>query len=152
MDNDKRRELYEHGDAEQFFRDRIGELDKRLQDVLPKAPVHPHLLHSREEWKEMIAAMKWTAGCGLTTEQVAKAVQRLGGWIDREMATGPTTYTLDLPRCGLRFETTDPEGFVKSVSKVRYEATKWGRLEVYDKEYDDLPRSERSEAHSREGA
>lgn len=38
---------------EEKLRSQIGDLDEALQRTLPKAPPHPDLLHSREEWEEL---------------------------------------------------------------------------------------------------
>lgn len=102
-DDDLRRAQRE----EEALRSQISDLDEALQRALPKAPPHPHLLHSREEWEEL-------------TRKLSPATNALLRMLREAQApTKPAPYTIDFPNAHLRMRTTaDPDALLRIVQDV----------------------------------
>lgn len=140
-DDDLRRAQRE----EEMLRSQMSDLDEALRRALPKAPPHPHLLHSREEWEELTkrptltysqvaeVLAKWAAptrprivpeGAERTAEEMiedkAKEVTaHLLDAIERRAWQVPAPYTIDFPTAHLRMQTTaDPDALLRIVQDV----------------------------------
>lgn len=135
-DDDLRRAQRE----EEALRSQMSDLDEALQRALPKAPPHPHLLHSREEWEGLtrrpgfapemqrgsaedyfqpVGSSDWMTAEELTRKPSPATNALLRMLREAQAPTKPAPYTIDFPNAHLRMRTaTDPDALLRIVQDV----------------------------------